>query len=93
MLQPLLGGWNKNALLDLHALGLPVIWRGIPNLPGRREAQLGYQCCLEYHSGELDPDLRSEVLNHGGMLCCAQESPDMYSVLVYICLVVEIESL
>ena len=59
----------------------------------RQAARLGYQCRLEYRSGELDPDLRSEALNHGKMLCRAQESPDMYSVLVQIFSVVEIESL
>ncbi|EYE98322.1 serine-proline rich protein [Aspergillus ruber CBS 135680] len=29
MLQPLLGSWDKNTLLDLHPLGLPVLWKGI----------------------------------------------------------------
>lgn len=29
MLQPLLGAWDKNTLLDLHPLGLPVLWKGI----------------------------------------------------------------
>lgn len=29
MLQPLLGEWDKNTLLDLHPLGLPVLWKGI----------------------------------------------------------------
>lgn len=29
MLRPLLGEWNKNMLHGLHALGLPVLWKGI----------------------------------------------------------------
>ena len=59
----------------------------------RQAARLGCQCRLEYRSGELDPDLRSEALNHGEMLCHAQESPNMYFVLVQIFPVVEIQSL
>ena len=70
-----------------------MIEHSLLNLPGRRAARLGYQCHLEYHSGELDPDLRSEALNHGEMLCHAQEFPDTYSVLVQIFPVVEIEGL
>ena len=52
--------------------------------PEKRAARLGYQCRLEYRSGKLDPGLRGEALNHGEMLCRAQESPDMYFVLVQI---------
>lgn len=29
MLQPLLGEWDRNTLLKLHPLGLPVLWKGI----------------------------------------------------------------
>ena len=70
-----------------------MIEHSLLNLLGRRAARLGYQCHLEYRSGNLDADLRSEELNHGEMLCRAQESLDMYSVLVQIFPVVEIESL
>ena len=70
-----------------------MIEHSLLNLPRRWAALLEYQCHLEYCSRNLDADLRSEVLNHGEMLCCAQESLDMYSVLVQIFPVVEIESL
>ena len=70
-----------------------MIEHSLLNFLRRQAAQLGYQCHLEYHSRELDPDLRSETLNHGEILCHAQEFPDTYSVLVQIFPVVEIEGL
>ncbi|ODM19126.1 hypothetical protein SI65_05743 [Aspergillus cristatus] len=45
MLQPLLGGRDKNMLLSFHALGLPAVWRG-------KEGAVNYICLLDRHASQ-----------------------------------------
>jgi len=68
-----------------------MIDHSLQNLPERRAARLGY--VFGYRGGESDLILRCEALNRGKMFCRVQESLDMYSILVQIFSVVEIESL
>lgn len=45
MLQPLLGGWDKNMSLSFHALGLPAVWRG-------KEGAVNYIRLLDRHASQ-----------------------------------------